>query len=147
MKLKTLKVEERFINYKVFRCLWLVNMLRIRKEFALSVEKNINPQMEEVKLVQKNVRKKGSFNMIRNIFKNIQRFQEKHLKIGNRTTEKKLIKERENDGGGIRNCRLEISPIISSKNLEYQDMENVNYVKNYPTDKFIIQNTIRRTSF
>jgi len=146
-ELKTLKVEERFINYNVFSYLWLANTLRRIKENVLSVGKNFNQQTEEAKLVQKNAENKEKQNMIKNISNNIQRFREKHLKIGNKIIEIELIQEQENDGEMIENYRLEITPIISLKNLEYPNMENVNYAENNQTGKFIIQNTTRRTSF
>jgi len=146
-ELKTLKVKERFINYKVFSYLWLANTLRRIKANVLSVGKNFNQQTEEAKLVQKNVGEKGNLNMIKNILNSTQRFQEKHLKIGNKIIEIELIQEQENDGEKIENYRLEITPIISLKNLEYPNMENVNYAENNQTGKFIIQNTTRRISF
>ena len=146
-ELRTLKVEERFINYNVFSYLWLANTLRRIKENVLSVGKNFNQQTEEAKLVQKNAENKEKQNMIKNISNNIQRFREKHLKIGNKIIEIELIQEQENDGEMIENYRLEITPIISLKNLEYPNMENVNYAENNQTGKFIIQNTTRRTSF
>ena len=146
-ELKTLKVEERFINYKVFSYLWLANMLRRIRENVLFVKKSSNQPIVEVKLAQKNAERKGNTNMIKNISNNIQRFQEKHLKIGNRTIEKELMREQEKDGEMIGNCRLEIIPIISLRNLDYRNMGNVNCVKNNQADRFIIQNTIRRTLF
>jgi len=139
-----LNVEERFINYKVFRYLWLVNMLRTKRKVVLFVKKNISLQMEEVKLVQKNVERKESFSMIRNILNSIQRFQEKHLKIGNRKIKRELIKEQENDGKEIIDLKLEIKPMNLLEKKEFQNMENVNYVESCPIEKCITLNTQRR---
>jgi hypothetical protein len=146
-ELKTLKVGERFINYKVFSCLWLANTLQRIKENVLSVEKNFNQPIVEIQLVQKNAGKKENTNMIKNILDKIQKFQENVLRIGNRTTEKKLIKKQGNDGEKIENYKSETTPIISLRSLEFQNLENVNCVENNPKDKFIIQNITRRISF
>jgi hypothetical protein len=143
-ELKTLKVKEKFINYKVFSYLWLANTLQRIKENALFVGKNFNQPIAEIQLVQKNVEKKENTNMIKSILNKIQRFQDKHLKIGNRIIERKLINEQERNGEKIENYRLEIKPITLLRNLEFQNTENVNYVGNNQTGKFIIQNTIRR---
>jgi len=140
MKLKTLKVEEKLINYKVFRYICQINMPQTKKGFVLFVEKNFNQQMEEAKLVQKNAEKKGNFNMIKNILKTIQKFQEKHLKIGNKITEKKLIKEQERDGEKINGFKLETRLMNLLEKKEFQDMENANYVEDYPIEKYITQN-------
>ncbi len=144
--LKTLNLEEGFINYKVLRYIWLVNMPQ-KKENVLSVKKNMNPPTEEAKLVQKNVKRKRKDNMIKNISRNIQKFQELLQRIGRGITERKLIKEQENVGEEIKSYKLETRQIILSRNSEYPNMENVNYVKNNQIDKFIIPDIQRRISF
>jgi len=146
-ELKTLKVEERFINYKVFSYLWLANTLRRIRVNVLFVEKNFNQQMEEAKLVQGNVERKGNTNMIKNILNNIQRFQEKHLKIGNRKIEQKLMQKQENDGETIKDYKLETIQTNLSERKGLTNMENVNYVEFWEIEKPIMLNTQRRTLF
>ncbi len=147
MTLKTLKAKERLINYKVFRYICQVNMLQKIKEIVLFVEKNINQPMEEVKLVQRNVRKKEKEDMIKNILNNIQRFQELLQKIGNKIIKIKLMKGQKNDGGKTRNFKLEIIPMNLLEEKEFQNMGSVNYVGNYQRGKSIILNMQRRILF
>ena len=146
-ELKTLNVEERFINYKVFSYLWLANTLQRIKENVLFVEKNFNQQMEEAKPVQMNVGKKGNFNMIKSILKQIQKSQEKLLKTGRRIIKAKLIKEQKKDGKKINVLKSEIRPTNLLERKGFQDMGNVNCVEIYQTEKPTILNIQRRILF
>lgn len=143
-ELKTLNVLERLINYKVFSYICQVNMLPTRKENVLSVKQNTNQLTEEVKLVLMNVRKKESIVMINNILNNIQKFQEKLLRIGKKITRQELMKEQEKDGEKIKDYKLEIIPMNLLEKEEFQDMESVNYVEDYQREKPTILNIQRR---
>jgi len=146
-ELKTLKIEERFISYKVFSYIWLANMLRRIRENVLFVGKNFNQQIVEVKPVQKNVERKENINMIKSILDNIQRFQEKHLRIGNRIIEKKLMREQGNDGEMIKDYKLEITQTNLLEKKGLANMGNVSCVKFWEIGKPTISNIQRRTSF
>jgi hypothetical protein len=146
-ELKTLKVKERFINSNVFNYLWLANTLQKIRENVLFVIKNINPQMEEVKPVQKNVGIKEKDNMIKNILNKIQRFQDNLQRIGKRRIGKKLMKEQKRDGEMIKDYELEINQMNFLEKKEFQDRGNVNFVEKCPTDKFIILNIQGRILF